>query len=161
LEQERKRLEALLEYHRGMIQRDIREIKDELQPVRNVFGFIKKFTTKDKTNALLNIGSEFAINTLLKRFVLSRTGWLVRAVVPFLVKNYSSHVISEKKDQWIDKIVGWLRHKSASIRKAEREEAAARAAANAGMTTATTTSAATPTPTPATASDPAVNHNHL
>src|SRR5215467_14286725 len=101
---EKQRLELLLQAQKEVIYYDIQEIKEELQPVKKVLEFIKKITTKDKTNLLLSLGSDIAINAIVKRFLLQKAGWVARNVVPFFMKNYSSHFLSEQKEKWIEKL---------------------------------------------------------
>ncbi len=119
---EKQQLEVLLQAQKEVIRCDVEEIKLKLQPVKEALEFVKKITTKDKTNFLLDLGSDIAINTLVKNFILSRAGWLVRIVVPFFLKNYSSHFIAEQKDKWIEKLKSWLGHKNGKDHHDEEKE---------------------------------------
>lgn len=110
--EEKQQLEVLLKAQKEVIRCDVEEIKLKLQPVKESLEFVKKITTKDKSNLLLNIGSDIAITALTKNFILSRAGWLARQVIPFFLKNYSSHFIAEQKDKWIEKLKHWLGHKN-------------------------------------------------
>jgi hypothetical protein len=105
---EKQQLEVLLEAQKQLIRCDVEEIKLKLQPVKEALEFVKKITTKDRSNLLLDLGSDIAINTLVKNFILSRAGWLTRIVIPFFLKNYSSHFLAEQKDKWIEKLKSWL-----------------------------------------------------
>lgn len=109
---EKQQLEILLQAQKEVIRYDVEEIKLKLQPVREALEFIKKITTKDRSNLLLDLGSDIAINTLVKNFILSRAGWLTRIVIPFFLKNYSSHFLAEQKDKWLEKLKSWLGHKN-------------------------------------------------
>jgi len=71
---EKQRLEVLVQVQKQVIHYDIQEIKEKLIPVTNTLEVIKKFVTKDTTNLLLTIGSDLAINTIVKQFILSRAG---------------------------------------------------------------------------------------
>ena len=122
LVKEREKLELLLQAQKEVIHYDIQEIKEELQPVRNIFEFIKKITTRDKTSLLINLGSEIAINSLIKRFILQKAGWAVRTIVPFFLKNYSSHFFTEQKDKWIEKLKHWLSRSNGKEHTAEEKE---------------------------------------
>ena len=110
--EERQRLEVLLVEQRQILRDDVQELKAQLEPLKRVVEFIKKITTKDKTALLLTIGSDIVINSVVKRFILSRAGWFVRNVVPYFLKNYSSHFLAEQKDKWIQKLRAWLGHKA-------------------------------------------------
>ena len=119
---EKQQLEVLLQAQKEVIRCDVDEIKLKLQPVKEAFEFIKKITTKDRTSLLLDLGSDIAINTVVRNFILSRAGWFIRLVVPFFLKNYSSHFIAEQKDKWIEKLKSWLGHKNGKDRDDEEKE---------------------------------------
>ena len=121
---EKQRLELLLQAQKEVIYYDIQEIKEELQPLKKVLEFIKKITTKDKTNLLLTLGSDIAINAIVKRFLLQKAGWVARNVVPFFMKNYSSHFLSEQKEKWIEKLRSWLSHANGKHTADKEEEEA-------------------------------------
>jgi hypothetical protein len=117
---EKQQLEILLQAQKQLIRADIAELKLQLKPVTDTIEVIKKFTTKDKTSLLLNIGSDLAINAVVKNFILSRAGWFTKIVVPFFLKNYSSHFLAEQKEKWFDKLAAWLNHRNG--KKTEKEE---------------------------------------
>jgi len=119
---EKQQLEVLLQVQKQVIRYDVDEIKLKLQPLKEGLEFVKKITTKDKTSLLLDLGSDIAINTLVKIFILSRAGWLTRIVVPFFLKNYSSHFIAEQKDKWLEKLRSWLGYKNGKEHHDEEEE---------------------------------------
>ena len=119
---EKQRLEILLTEQRTLIHSDVQLLKAELQPVKQVIDFIRKITTKDKTSLLLTIGSDIVINSVVKRFILSRAGWFVRNVVPYFMKNYSSHFLAEQKDKWIEKLRAWLGHNNGKEQEKEEEK---------------------------------------
>jgi hypothetical protein len=118
---EKQHLEVLLQVQKQVIRSDIRDLKEQLRPIKDAIEVIKKFTTKDKTNLLLTIGSDIAINTVVKKFILSRAGWLVRTVVPYFLKNYSSHFLAEQKEKWLDKLSAWISHRNGKDKKKEEE----------------------------------------
>jgi hypothetical protein len=119
---EKQQLEILLQAQKQVIHYDIQEIKAQLQPVKDTVEFIKKLMTKDKTSLLLNFGSDILINSVVKQFILSRAGWFTRAVVPFFLKNYSSHFLAEQKEKWFDKLTSWLSHRNGKEKKKEAEK---------------------------------------
>ena len=91
---EKERLKVLLQAQKAVIRQDVEEIKAELQPVKNAISMVVKFTTSDKSNPLLTGATETIIDLVVKRMILSRTGWLTKLVVPFLMKNVSSHLVN-------------------------------------------------------------------
>src|SRR5712671_7163656 len=101
---EKQQLEILFQAQKQVIRYDIQELKAQLQPLKDAIDFIGKITTKDKTSLLLNLGSDIAINTIVKGFILSRAGWFTKTVVPFFLKNYSSHFLAEQKEKWFEKL---------------------------------------------------------
>jgi hypothetical protein len=119
---EKQQLEVLLKAQKQIIRSDFQDLKEQLQPVRDVLAGIKKFTTKDKTSLILTIGSDIAINALVKNFILSKAGWFARTVVPYFLKNYSSHFLAEQKERWFDKLAAWISHRNGSDQKREKEK---------------------------------------
>jgi hypothetical protein len=119
---EKQQLEVLLQAQKEVIRCDVEEIKLKLQPVKEALEFIKKITTKDRTNLLLDLGSDIAITTVVRNFILSRAGWFIKLVVPFFLKNYSSHFIAEQKDKWIEKLKSWLGHKNGNDHQDKEKE---------------------------------------
>jgi hypothetical protein len=119
---EKQQLEVLLKAQKQVIRSDFQDLKEQLQPVRDVLAGIKKFTTKDKTSLALTIGSDIAINALVKNFILSKAGWFARTVVPYFLKNYSSHFLAEQKERWIDRLAAWIGHRNGSEQKREKEK---------------------------------------
>ena len=120
--EEKQQLEVLLQAQKQLIRYDVEEIKLKLQPVKETLEFVKKITTKDRTNFFLDFGSDGAINTLVKNVILSRAGWLTRLVIPFFLKNYSSHFLAEQKDKWIEKLRSWLGHSNGKEHDDEKKE---------------------------------------
>jgi hypothetical protein len=76
----------------------------EFEPVNHVFGALGKMTKGDKSNPLVNMGLQLAGDLFIKNFVLAKAGWLTRLTVPFVMKNYSSHLIADKGKNFVDKL---------------------------------------------------------
>lgn len=108
--EEKKRLQTHIAVQRENIANDWQEIKTEFKPVRDVFSFLGKFTSRDRTNTLVNLGLDIAADTMLRRVILGNAGWVVKAVVPKIVKNFSSHILTKEGRQEIAGQIGeWLR----------------------------------------------------
>ena len=107
--EEKQRLEQLLASKKEQISADWLDVKREFEPVNNVFAFLGKFTKRDKSNPLLNAGLNIAGDLVLRRYLLARFGWVTRAVVPILLKNYSSNVFADKGRSLVHKIKHWFR----------------------------------------------------
>ena len=99
----------MLAVHKANVSANWAELKEELKPVNNVFSFLGKLTTRDKTNPLVNIGIDVAGDLLLRKMLLAKAGWAIRFVVPFLLKNYSSNVFTEKAKPFIQGVRNWLK----------------------------------------------------
>jgi hypothetical protein len=92
---EKARLESTLASKRILIRQDMEGLKDQFVPISHAFATIVKFFSADKKNPIVSAGVNFAGDVLLKRFLLARTGWITKLIVPYIVKNYSSHVINQ------------------------------------------------------------------
>jgi len=97
LEAEKRRLISLLRDHEDVIKVDLAGVQEGLKPFGNALKVVNKLATRDNTAPVMNLGLEMGIDLFIRRFVLARAGWLAKIVVPFLVKNYSSHIIGEEK----------------------------------------------------------------
>ncbi len=112
---ERERLKVLLASQKQRVLDDWNGIKDELSPVKNVFGVVGKMAKGDKTNPLINMGLKLASDLFLKNFVLAKAGWVTKLAVPFVVKNYSSHMLVDSGKSVLDKLAKLLgKHKQHS-----------------------------------------------
>lgn len=109
--EERDRVKSLLEVQRQKIKSDWQELKDEFIPVKNVFGEVGKMTHADKSNPIVNFGLKVASDLFLKNFVLAKAGWVTKLAVPFVVKNYSSHVLARKGGHFLNKVANLFSNK--------------------------------------------------
>lgn len=104
LEREERLLEELLKTQKELIQLDFQVLRDQLKPAKMALQFFNKITTKDKSNILLNEGANRMIDLVLNRFILARSGWITKFLVPMFLKNYSSHLIADNKTNIVEKI---------------------------------------------------------
>lgn len=117
---EKARLTLLLSAQKELVREDIKEIKEELVPVKSAISLVSKLATKDRNNFLLTTAADKLIDLLVKKLVLAKAGWITKLAVPFLMKNFSSHVIADNKDAILGKIFSWIGkketdHKPASV----------------------------------------------
>lgn len=118
---EKQRLTLLLKTQKAVIKNDFKEIKEELSPLRSVAGIAGKLVTRDRGgNWVLNMGANTLIDVFVKKMILGRAGWFAKTVVPFLLKNYSSHFISDNKDSIFRKLFSWIGKKNANGRMASQ-----------------------------------------
>lgn len=93
--EEKKHLEIELVNKRELIRKDIADLKEEWRPVKDLLSGLGKITTRGKTNPLLAIGIDIIGEVLVKNILLMRSGWITRLVVPFLAKNFSTHILNK------------------------------------------------------------------
>jgi len=101
LEAEKLRLTALLRNHEEAIKADVANVREGLQPINNALHVINKFATRDNRVPAMNFGLEMGIDLLVRRVLLGRAGWFTKIVVPYVVKNYTSHFLGDEKKQAI------------------------------------------------------------
>jgi len=112
LEREEQLLEELLQTQKQLLQLDVQVLKSNLKPARMALQFFNKITTVDRSNLLLNEGANKAIDFVLNKFILARTGWITKFLVPFFLKNYSSHLIGDNKVNIVEKVFSLFGHKN-------------------------------------------------
>src|SRR3569833_2403299 len=101
--EEEQRLQQVLKSQEILIREDLVSMKENLEPVKKVYDQVHKVFTRDNRVPILNVGLEMSIDLLLRRFLLARAGWFAKTFVPYIVKNYASHIISEEKRKVIIK----------------------------------------------------------
>jgi hypothetical protein len=109
--EERDRVKSLLIVQKQRVKDDWDEFKHEFTPVQNAFGVIGKMAKPDASHPIMNAGLKAAADMFISNFILGRAGWLVKLTVPFVVKNYSSHLIAEKGKPFFEKIGQLLKGK--------------------------------------------------
>ena len=106
---EQARLQALLQAQKELVRADIDQIRAEfITPVRSAISYVGKFATKEKGNWMLTTAADTIIDIVFKRMVLAKAGWVTKLVVPFFMKNFSSHVIADNKDKIVNKLFAWF-----------------------------------------------------
>ena len=104
LEREEQLLEELLQTQKQLIQLDVQVLRNQLKPASMALQVFNKITTVDKSNLLLNEGANKIIDLILNKFILARSGWITRFLVPMFMKNYSSHLIGDNKANIVGKV---------------------------------------------------------
>jgi len=75
---------------------DIQVLKQQLKPATVALKFFNNITTIDKHNLFVNEGANKIIDFVLNKFILTNSGSITKFIVPFFLKNYSSHLIGDK-----------------------------------------------------------------
>jgi hypothetical protein len=109
--QEEQRLQQVLKGQEILIREDLVNLKENLEPIKKVYDQVHKVFTRDNRVPVFNVGLELGIDMLLRRFILARAGWFAKTFVPYVVKNYASHIIGEEKRKAIIKKVEELFNK--------------------------------------------------
>jgi hypothetical protein len=109
--QEEQRLLQVLKGQENLIRQDIVSLKENLEPAKKVYDQVHKIFTRDNRVPIFNVGLEMSIDILLRRFLLARAGWFAKTFIPYIVKNYSSHIIGEEKRKAIIKKIEELFNK--------------------------------------------------
>jgi len=94
--QEEQRLTQQIKSQGLLLKADLEALKESLHPVGKAVNFINKMATRDHTGPLANFGIDFGIDLLVRKVILARAGWFTKIFVPFIVKNYSSHIVNDE-----------------------------------------------------------------
>lgn len=121
---EKERLTQLLKAQKELVHADFQELKAELLPVRSAIATIGKMTTRDSSNPLLTGVTNTVIDVAVRNLFLNKAGWLTRMIVPFVMKNFSSHVIADNKQPILKKLFSLFgkKHKMNGTHKVHEEE---------------------------------------
>lgn len=111
LEAEEKRLQALLYSHKENIKDSFIAVKHGLNPFKQAVDTAKRLFSRDKSNPLMKFGVDLGVDVLIRRLLLAKAGWFTKIIVPFFVKNYSTHFVKQyKKSKLLQKILGFFGH---------------------------------------------------
>lgn len=98
LEAEEKRLQALLYSHKESVKDSFASFKTSLTPWRLAMSTVGKiFHTDSTANPLMKFGLDIGVDVLVRRILLAKSGWFTKIIVPFIIKNYSTHVVKQNK----------------------------------------------------------------
>ena len=107
LRAERARLKNQLELSKVHMKQEIKAIKTELNPVNHAVGLVTDLFTSPK-KGLLYAGVGIGVNTLLRRGLLARAGWLPRLVIPFLAQNLATNLIYKNRNSLVENALRWV-----------------------------------------------------
>ncbi|HEV7331341.1 MAG TPA: hypothetical protein VGN63_09905 [Flavisolibacter sp.] len=102
LVEEEKRLTVHLAALKLTLKEDIAGVKDGLKEKMNPIRKVKEkarsfFTRADKNSPTLNFAINFVLDYFLRLFIPNRTSVWTKTVIPFVTKNYVSHLITEEQ----------------------------------------------------------------
>ena len=101
-------LQRQLKEQKELIYYDIQEIKEELKPVSDAVKKVSHFFVPSEDHSWLVKGTNTIVDMLLRNVFLRRSGWMIKTIVPFLVHNISSHLISHNKKGIAGKVLTWF-----------------------------------------------------
>jgi hypothetical protein len=140
LEAEEKRLTVHMAALKLTLKEDIAGVKDGIKDKMNPIKKVKEkalsfFTRADKNSPTLNFALNFVLDYILRLFIPNRTSVWTKTVIPFVTKNYVSHLITEDQRAaiakfWNDtanKLETMMQKSKKSKEEMAEKEAAARA----------------------------------
>ncbi len=98
-------LQQKLTEQKEMIYYDVQEIREELQPLSQALKTLGHFFVPSEDSSWLVKGTNAIIDLLMKNVFMRKSGWIVRAVVPFLIHNISSHLVARNKNGIMHRIL--------------------------------------------------------
>ena len=107
LMEEKAHLTALLEVQKQRVEDDFRELKEELKPITNITSTLAMFFTRKTGSLASNLGINLLVNGLVKKVLLSKSGWFTRFIIPLLLKNYASNLVN-KPENLVTKLLSRL-----------------------------------------------------
>lgn len=122
--QEEQRLQAQLRSYKELIKDDIAGIKEGLNPIKQVTKTVRNLFTRGDNGPLLNFGVNFGLDVFLRRILLGRASWITKVVVPYVIKNYASHLITDDQRKNVAKSVSKFLTKFVMKKKKESFEVA-------------------------------------
>lgn len=122
--QEEQKLTVQLRTYKELIQEDITGVKQGLNPFKRTAKVVRNLFTREDKGPLLNFGLNFGMDVLLRKVLLGRASWITKVAVPYFIKNYASHLISEEQRKTVGKTVSKFISKLMMKKKKESFEAA-------------------------------------
>jgi hypothetical protein len=96
--QEEQRLTAQLSSYKQLIKTDIAGVKEGLNPIKRAKEKVKSlFTREDKNSPALNFTLNFVLDFIIRKVMPNRTSVLTKTLIPFVLKNYVSHLITDEQ----------------------------------------------------------------
>ena len=118
LKAEENRLKEILRIKRTQIQQDLKTLKAEFKPVLTIAKIIGDFTSVGQnTNKVAHVGTNLTID-MIARVFFPRGNFLLKTLLPKLVKNYTSNYV----DKVVDKAAPALRRFGARLTESAKKE---------------------------------------
>lgn len=110
LEKEEQRLNVHLSTLKVTIKEDIQEakaaLKDKLNPVKKAKNAVHNMLVRESENGkTINFMLNFVMDFFIRMFIPNRTNVFTKTLIPFITKNYVSHLITDEQRTSINKTV--------------------------------------------------------
>ena len=93
---EKERLKTHFHEQKLKMREEISGFKDTLNPLAGLKKNVGKFTSPDKSMGLMNTGISFALDLVLRKFILKKSNWFIKLAAPFFIKNFLSNLAAER-----------------------------------------------------------------
>ena len=117
---EKQNLEILFAAQKELVRYELDDLKQDIDPALNALQFIKNLTIKNKDNPVLQTGIDLLVDLLAEKLNSTKAGFLRKTVIPFIIKNYTSHFVDDALDMFIEKLSSFF-----NPEEAEEEESSA------------------------------------
>ena len=107
---ERENLELLLDAQMELFRIEVKEIEDKIFPAINMVNTVGKFATYNSKALLLTTASDILIDLLVDVSGLNKKNWVGRIAIPQAVKNFSSHLLANHKDEIVSMFASFISH---------------------------------------------------
>lgn len=120
LRAERARLKNQMGLSKLYMQQQAAAIKTELNPARQIVGVIGDMLTSPR-KGLLNLGVGLGVDTIIRRGLLARAGWLPRLLIPFLARNLAANLIQKNRTSLVENALIWIKKVTDKPEKAHKQ----------------------------------------
>lgn len=94
---ERLQVERRIVEHKARISEDFNEIKTKLTPFLYLLPFLSIFKKEEPGHPVLNAATSLGIDFVAGRTMFSKASWLVRLVVPRILKSITGRLLNKIK----------------------------------------------------------------
>jgi hypothetical protein len=119
---ETERLEHLLDAQKELISLEIGEVGDKVFPAVNMVNAVGRFATYNSKSILLTTVSDILIDLIAEASGLKNKNWIGRTAIPGAMKNFSSHVIANNKDEIISLFTSFVNSLTGSAEEENDED---------------------------------------
>lgn len=121
LRAERARLKNQVSLSETRLKGGVREVKEELNPVRQASGWLTERLTH-RNKGLLAAGVSLGIDQLISKRLLKHAPLPLRLAVPFLLTRAAGHYVDNNRTNAVEKFLTWIKQATDDTPTAEAEE---------------------------------------